>query len=166
MEIWKNIKGYEGLYQISNMGRVKSLKWNKKRILKPAAWGTGYLFVVLSSRGKRKNLAVHRLVCEAFHENPEGKPQVNHINEDKTDNRACNLEWCTRKENINHGTRNERSGKTQSKPIGQYTPCGELIKIWPSTIEAERQGGFNSGNISSVANGKRKTHKSFIWKYI
>lgn len=166
MEIWKNIKGYEGLYQVSSDGRVKSLKWNKERILKPGIRKGGYLQVALCAGGKQKSLMVHRLVCEAFHDNPENKPEVNHINEIKTDNRACNLEWCTRIENMNHGTRNERSGKAQSKSVGQYTRDGELIKIWPSTIEAKRQAGFDCGHISRVANGERKTHKGFVWKYI
>lgn len=177
MEIWKNIKGYEGLYQVSSDGRVKSLEriiikkdgrkfTVKERILKPIADRCGYQVVNLHTGGKQKKFAVHRLVCEAFCENPENKSEVNHINEDKTDNRACNLEWCTRRENVNHGTRNKRSGETQSKPVGQYTRSGELVKLWPSTIEAKRQAGFDCGQISRVANGKRKTHKGFIWKYV
>lgn len=165
-EIWQDIKNYEGLYQVSNMGRVKSLKWNKERILKPIDSGRGYLKVVLCARGKQKTLIVHRLVCEAFHENPESKAQVNHINEDKTDNRACNLEWATARENCNYGTRNERSAKNRRKPIGQYTLDGKLVKIWVSTMEVERQTEFSQGNISEVANGKRKTHKGFVWKYV
>ena len=140
METWKNIKGYEGLYQVSNMGRVKSLErkiphWRggervqKERILKQVVTHNGYLRVGLRVDGKQKMLRVHRLVCEAFHENHDNKPQVNHLNEDKTDNRACNLEWCTRIENCNHGTRNERVAKALSKPIGQYTRDGDLVKV-------------------------------------
>lgn len=176
-EIWKPIKGYEGLYQVSDQGRVKSLERKncfgrtvKERILKPYDKGYGYLSVDLFIDGKRKQHQVHRLVCEAFHENPENKPQVNHKNEIKADNRACNLEWCTRRENCNFGTRNARIGeavvKAQSQPIGQFSLDGELIKVWQSTHEAERQTGFNQGNISKVANGKRKTASGFIWKYV
>ena len=175
-EIWKDVVGYEGLYQVSNQGRVKSLErklphWRggeriqKERILKPVVVG-GYLRVGLSVDGKLKMLRVHRLVCEAFHENPDNKSDVNHINENKTDNRAVNLEWSTRRENCNHGSRNERVAKSQSKPVAQYAQDGELIKVWPSTMEAERQAGFNCGNISLAANGNRKTACGFIWKYI
>ena len=177
MEIWKNIKGYEGLYQISNMGRVKSLErkiphWRggervqKERILKQVVTHNGYLRVGLRVDGKQKMLRVHRLVCEAFHENPDNKSDVNHINENKTDNRACNLEWCTRIENCNHGTRNERVAKALSKPIGQYTRDGDLVKVWQSTNEARRQAGFSQGAVSEVANGNRKTAYGFIWKYV
>ena len=172
-EVWRDIEGFEGLYQVSDQGRVKSLErkvkhWcggeriQKERILKPSMDKDGYLLVTLCAGGKPKTLKVHRLVCEAFHENPDNKPQVNHINEDKTDNRACNLEWCTCKQNVNHGSRNERV----SKPVGQYSLDGKLIKLWPSTMEAERQAGFNHGNISEVANGNRKTAHGFIWRYV
>ena len=172
-EEWRDVVGYEGLYQVSSEGRVKSLEradsWGrtvKERILKPAVRGNGYLFVVLCAGGKQKKFFVHRLACQAFHENTDNKPQVNHINEDKTDNRACNLEWCTGRENVNHGTRNTRAAKALSKPVGQYTRDGELVKIWPSVSEAERQAGFNHGYISLAANGKYKQAYGFIWKYI
>ena len=172
-EEWRDVVGYEGLYQVSSEGRVKSLErtdsWGrtvKERILKPNVVGRGYLRVVLYAGGKTRMFYVHRLVCQSFHENPGNKPQVNHINEDKTDNRACNLEWCTRRENINHGSRNERVAKAQSKPVGQYTLDGDLVKAWQSTNEVERQTGFSCGNISEVANGKRKTAHGYRWKYI
>lgn len=177
MEIWKNIEGYEGFYQVSNMGRVKSLERKnsqgrtvKERILKPAVKKAGYVEVNLYAGGKPKTLKVHRLVCEAFNDNRDEKPEVNHINEIKTDNRACNLEWCTRRENCNHGTRNSRAGKAiakaNSKPLGQWTKEGELVKTWSSLTEIGRQTGFSRGNISQVANGNRKTAYGFIWRYI
>ena len=168
-EIWRDIDGYEGYYQVRDQGRVKSLERKgrkSERILKPSFNGFGYLLVKLCASGKTKNVTVHRLVCEAFHDNPDSKPDVNHINENKTDNRACNLEWSTRKENINHGTHNERSGKTRSKPVGQYTRDGELVKIWQSTKEVQRKTGFSQGNISKVANGKYKQAYGFVWKYV
>ena len=176
-EEWRDVVGYEGRYQVSSMGRVKSLErkvrhWRggeriqKERILKPSNDRRGYLLVSLCDGEKRKTFSVHRLVCQAFHENPDNKPQVNHINEIKTDNRASNLEWATARENSNFGTRNERLGKAQSKSVGQYTLDGELVKIWPSTIEVQRQTGFIQGNICKVANGNRKTAYGFIWKYV
>ena len=175
-EEWRDVVGYEGLYQVSDQGRVKSLErkvkhWCgertvKERILKPSDNCMGYLIVNLSAGGKRKHFKVHRLVCQAFHDNPENKLDVNHINENKTDNRACNLEWCTRRENINHGSRNTRTAEALSKPVGQYTLDGELVKIWPSATEARRQTGFSQGNICLAANGKHKQAYGFIWKYV
>ena len=172
-EEWRDVVGYEGRYQVSSMGRVKSLERKdclgrtvKERILKPGVVGGGYLMVVLCAGGKQKMHKVHRLVCQAFHDNPDNKSDVNHINENKTDNRACNLEWCTRRENCNHGTHNERVAKAQSKSVGQYTLDGELVKIWPSTIEVQRQTGFCQGSISQAANGKYKQAYGCIWRYV
>ena len=180
-EEWRDVVGYEGRYQVSSMGRVKSLErkvkhWcggeriQKERILKPCADRGGYLRIGLCDGEKQKTFKVHRLVCEAFHENPDNKPQVNHINEIKTDNRASNLEWATARENSNFGTRNERIGKksaiTKSKPICQYTLDEKIVKAWASLAEVKRKTGFSQGNISEVANGNRKTAYGFIWKYI
>ena len=172
-EVWRDVKGYEGLYQVSNMGRVKSLgrkdrfgRVIKERILEPAVTHNGYLRVGLHVDGKRKMLRVHRLVCEAFHENPDNKSEVNHVNENKTDNRACNLEWSTRTENCNHGSRNERVAKALSKPIGQFSLDGKLIKGWRSAWEARRQTGFGQGYVGAGARGKFKQAEGYIWKYI
>ena len=168
-EEWRDVAGYEGLYQVSSEGRVKSLErkgCKRERILKPGVRSKGYLFVVLCAGGKSRMFSVHRLVCQAFHDNPENKLDVNHMNENKTDNRACNLEWSTRKENCNHGTRNVRMAIAKSRPIAQYTLNGKLLKVWPSTAEVERRAGFDHSAISKAANGNRKTAYGFRWKYV
>ena len=177
-ETWKDIKGYEGRYQVSNMGRVKSLERTatvkngskrtiRGRILKPFSDRDGYLRAVLcNGGGKKKKFFVHRLVCEAFLENTENKPCVNHIDENKTNNTVSNLEWCTVAENNAHGTRNARSAKARRKPVGQYTRDGKLVKVWQSTIEVERQLGYAQSNISAAARGKLKTAYGYVWKYI
>ena len=177
-EVWKDIKGYEGLYQVSNLGRVKSLERIiiredgkklpiRERILKLRTNPSGYSQVTFNKCGsKRKIFYVHRLVCEAFHENTENKPCVNHIDEDKTNNTVSNLEWCTYKENNNHGTHNTRSAKARSKSVGQYTREGKLVKVWQSTMEVERQLGFCKSNISAAVRGKLKTAYGYVWKYV
>ncbi len=128
-EIWRDIAGYEGLYQVSNLGRVKSLERTTKRfngfkvceykdgnkILKQSKNYKGYLFVGLCKNGKEKKYKVHRLVAEAFIDNPNNLPQVNHKNENKECNISNNLEWCTNKYNCNYGTRNERIYKKKFK---------------------------------------------------
>ena len=111
-EIWKPIKGYESLYEVSNLGRVKSLKWGKERILRTDKSNNGYLRVVLCKDGKKKKYLVHRLVCESFLPNSNNLPEVNHKDENKTNNKVDNLEWCDR-------TYNNRY--SQSVAVNQYT---------------------------------------------
>ena len=171
MEIWKDIQNYEGLYQVSNLGRIKSLSRRdrlnrviQEKILKHGSNKKGYLIVVLCKEGRMKTCRVHRLVAKAFIPNPENKPEVNHKDEDKTNNKVENLEWMTRRENINYGTRNERSEKSQSKPIyGINIKTDEKIEF-PSTQEAQRSG-FDQSNIVKCLKGKRKSHKGYRWFY-
>ncbi|MBQ5900688.1 MAG: HNH endonuclease [Clostridia bacterium] len=171
MEQWKNIKGYEGFYQVSDLGRVKSLKYGKERVLVGIKDTHGYLMVRLCKDSKAKTCKVHRLVADAFIPNPNNLPQVNHKDENKGNNVVTNLEWCDAGYNTNYGTRNERSAKARtnhpnkSKPVYQYTMDGTLIKSYPSTMEVERQTGYGNSKISECCLGKHKQAYGFIWSY-
>ena len=170
-EIWKDIKGYEGLYKISNFGNVKSL--NIKRNRKLSITRHGYLYVDLSKNDVRKHFYVHRLVAAAFIDNPDNLPQVNHIDEDKTNNCVSNLEWCDRKYNNNYGKRVHRIICTQlnrkdvSKAVLQFDLNGNFIKEYCSSREAARTLGNRdfSVNISKCSNGIIKTAYGYKWKY-
>lgn len=165
MELWKDIPGYDGLYQVSNLGRVRSLNYKmtgRVQVLKLTNRGRGYLCVALCKDGNKKMFSVHRLVAEAFIPNPDNLPQVNHINEDKTDNRASNLEWCSAMENSNHGTRTERSAEKRSKPVMQFTRDGKFVREWPSTQECQRNG-FKQSAVWRCCIGKKTRYKWYIW---
>ncbi len=166
-EIWLPVKGFEGLYEVSSFGRVRSLNYKntgQTKVLSSFENKHGYLQVVLWKKGKEKLFRIHRLVAEAFIPNLFGYPQVNHIDEDKTNNHIDNLEWCDNKYNSNHGTRNKRIAKKLSKPVLQFTKTGEFVKEWSSTNEAGRNG-FTQVSIASCCRGKLKSHKGFIWQY-
>lgn len=162
MEIYKDIEGYEQLYQISNYGNVKSLKYNKEKILKPAKLKNGYLQVTLCKEEKRKQHYIHRLVGEAFIDNPNNYKQVNHKDENPANNNVSNLEWCTNEYNINYGTRNQRVAEKTSKQV----LCLETGVIYPSTQEVERQLGFLQCNISRCCTGKYKQAYGFHWSFL
>ena len=194
-EIWKTAvydgEIYEGLYKVSNLGKILSL--NYKNTGKPGLMNTGedkdgYLRVNLWKNRRHKTCSVHRLVAETFLENPEGKPCINHkiegdegktmnfvfFNEDgSVDEERTTIEWATYKENNDYGTRNERAGKAiskaltngkQSKRVLQLSLSGELIREWPSAMECGRNG-FNQGAVSACCRGERKSHKGFRWMY-
>ena len=171
IEIFKDVKGYEGLYQISNVGNVKSLgndKTKKEKILKPAKNHKGYLFVGLCKQGKQKNHYIHRLVAQAFIDNPNNLEQINHKNEIKTDNRVENLEWCTPKQNNNYGTHNQRSAanRINHPKRSKQVLCVETGKVYPSAHQVERELGFAKSNIVNVCNGKLKQAYSYTWRYV
>ena len=187
-EIWKTAiydgEIYEGLYKVSNLGKILSLNYRntgKADLMNTGKRKDGYLQVQLSKNKERKNCYVHRLVAETFLPNPDNLPEVNHKDEDKTNNfvflnedgtvnkKKSNLEWKNHIDNCNHGTRNERAAKANtngkcSKPVLQFTLDGEFIREWPSAMECERNG-FNQGHVISCCNGKRKTHKGFRFMY-
>ena len=164
-EVWKDVKDYEGHYQVSNQGRVKSLKQGKERILKPRVEGSGYFFVDLYKNNESKMCKVHRLVALTFIPNPNNLPEVNHKDEDKTNNSVENLEWCSSKYNSNFGTRTQRQAEKISKTVFQYTKTGEFVKEWKSTHDIERNLGYSKGNISSCCRGKYKSAYGYVWKY-
>ena len=171
-EIWKDIVGYEGLYQVSNMGRVRSFKYNKVRILKPLSTNNGYLHVNLRKNNSVKGLLIHRLVAQAFLENPNNFPQVNHKDENKTNNIVSNLEWCDVKYNNNYGSRNKKASIKMlnhhkiSKVVLQIDKnTNVVINIFPSLIEAQRQTGCWQQHICKCCKGKLKTSGGYIWRY-
>lgn len=173
MEEWKNIEGYDGLYKVSNLGRVKSLgngnsNNSKEKLLKPIKRKGGYLAVSLYKEGKLKKFSVHRLVAQSFIENPNNFNEVNHKDENKVNNSVNNLEWCDRKYNCNFGKRNERSAlnRTNHPTISKKVLCIETGKIFQSINEAERQTGIKQSSISKCCLGKRKTAGGFHWKFV
>ena len=184
-EIWKDIKGYEGLYQVSNLGRVRRVKKIKivtNNILKQSKNLRGYLGVTLSKNNVRVRRQIHRLVAEAFIENKNNFSQVNHKDEDKTNNCVDNLEWCDAKYNINYGSginrRKEKlkgrkpssktveaSRKSLSKRVLQFDKNGNFIEKFSSTMDVQRKKGYSNSNISRCCIGKRKSAYGFVWKY-
>lgn len=182
LEVWKSIPNYEE-YEVSNLGRVKRLAYDKnvcnggrqhcdERILKPQKRKRGYQAVMLFKCGKGKSFLVHRLVAEFFVPNPNGYPQVNHKDENPSNNEATNLEWCNQRYNSNYGTSKYRiSAKLKngvlSKPVEQYCKKGMFIMEYPSAIEASRQLGLSvSGIVSCCNNNPKYSHcGGYQWKY-
>lgn len=192
-EIWKPIKGYEELYQVSNLGRVKRFDRKvitKNGVVKPIkaremkqSKSMGYAYVCLTKDGITKHFRVHRLVAQTFIPNPENKEQVNHKDGNKLNNNVNNLEWCTNQENCIHAWKNnlnhttekvrktasetgKRTGKLLGKPVSQYDLQGNFIKAYESSYEASRQTGIQSTSILFVVNGRKKTAGKYVWKRI
>jgi len=160
-EIWKDIDGYVGIYQISNLGNSKN---KKEKILRPKN-NKKYKQVALNKNGKKKFFFVHRLVAKAFIDNPKQLNEVNHKNENTTDNRVENLEWCNHKYNVNYGTRNIKTALKNGKEVCQFDKEGNLLKTFKSTRSAERECNILHQNISDCCNGKVRQAGEFIWKY-
>lgn len=164
---YKLIEGFDD-YMVSSDGKVWSLNYSrtgKMKELKPIPGRGGYLRVDLWTNGQMAHKLVHRLVAEAFVANPYNRPEVNHIDEVKTNNCVENLEWCTVEYNRNYGTRNARSAKarTNHKTLSTPVVCLETGEVYPSVHEAERQTGINQSNITKCLNGKLKTTGGFHW---
>lgn len=179
-EVWKLVPDCEGLYEVSNKGRVRSI-FRYKKILKPSPTN-GYLTVELWRDGRRKRVGVHRLVAMCFCENPENKPFVHHKDESRDNNNADNLEWVTHVENCNYGTaiarrtahtdyskrriNNKHQIEVASKPIIQYDSKGLRIRRWNSASECSRETGIPISSIRRAATGERKTAGGFIFKEV
>lgn len=184
-EIWKTIEDYPD-YMISSMGRVKSIervdcygRHRKEKIIKLNKNRDGYLIVHLYGIEREKHYSVHRLVAQAFIPNPDNKPNIDHINTDRTDNRVENLRWVTQKENCNNLLSIEKYSKNNakanlgkfsklnpnSKPVLQFTLDGKLIKKWDSAMDVKRELGNNQSHISNCCRGRRKTAYGYKWKY-
>ena len=177
-EEWKDIEGYEGYYQVSNFGRVKSLdryvkdtkrncfNFVKGRIMSPSsADKKHYMQVGLSKNNKVIHYLIHRLVAQAFIPNPNNLPQVNHKDENKENNRADNLEWCTAEYNTNYGTRALRQGISSGKTVYQYNKEGVLENTYHSERYASKEIGVSSTSIHACCVGKIVTVKGYIWSH-
>lgn len=180
-EIWRDIKGYEGLYQVSNLGTIKSVNryvngrdkivLKKGRILKSFLIGRdykqngGYLAVTLFKDNTPKQHLVHRLIAESFISNPNNLPTVDHINRIRTDNRIENLRWADGKLQYNNSSIKDRVKESVSKPVLQYTLDMGFITEYPSAAEAERQTKIHNTSIGECCRGKRKTAGGFKWSY-
>lgn len=161
VETFVKIDGFEK-YEVSNLGRVRNMK--SGRTLKPQLQKNGYLTHQLSEHNKRKTLLLHRIIATAFIDNPGKKPQVNHIDENKLNNDLSNLEWCTEKENMTHGTRTKRAAEKLSQKVIQLDLNDNILNVFKSMVQAEQETGVSTGNISSCCSGKTKSAGGFKWK--
>lgn len=167
-EEWRPVKGYEGLYAVSSLGRVRSLErgttWHDVHVLKQWRLNGEYRQVRLCAGGKFKSYSVHRLVAQAFLPNPDNLPCVNHKDEDPSNNAACNLEWCDYKYNNNYGNAIRKRAEKCNKPVEQYTLDGRLVKRWSSLTEAGNNG-YCLSKVCCCCRGVRSSHRGYIWRY-
>lgn len=172
MEEWKDVAGYEGRYQVSNLGRVRSLdkfdawgRLRKGRVLSPFRDTGGYRQVCLRNGRGQCNKNVHRLVASAFIANPLDLPVINHKDENKGNNRADNLEWCSAEYNATYGTMQRRAHIALCRPVVQMKN-GRQVGIYESTLDADRRTGVNHGSISRCCNGGQKTSGGYSWAWL
>ena len=165
-EIWKDIKNYEGLYIVSNLGNIKSfVRYKDGKILKPQKNKKGYLQILLYKNGKPSTKKVHRLVAETFLDNFYDKPQVNHIDGNKENNNVANLEMVTNSENQIHAYKNNLEKPKFKRKIKQYDKMGNYIQTYEYAINAKNKTGIDESSIIKCCRGKRKTAGNYIWKY-
>lgn len=175
MEIWKEIKDYEGFYEISNTGCIRSVKrivtysnginhLYKSKVLSPSICN-GYYKVTLHKNGLKKTHSVHRLVAEAFIDNPKKLPCVNHKDENRLNNNADNLEWCTIKYNSNYGNAQIKKAKKCFKPLCQLDLNGNVIKLWNSMTDVEKELGIKIASISNNIHGHSKSAGGYKWRF-
>lgn len=172
-EIWKDIKNSEGLYQVSNLGRVRSLNHRNRlgyiKVMSPYISSSNYYHLRIRKHGHIiRSVDVHRLVAETFIPNPNNLPQVNHKNENKLDNRVENLEWCDAKYNVNYGTCVDRITRTHIEKFGKPVKCVETGECFRSVMEAAKKYNYNQGNISNACVNRNCTYTAhgYHWKFI
>lgn len=171
-EIWKPIEGYEGIYEISNLGRVKSLarldtigRRIRERIMKCQPNKDGYLNITLKNENGKKTYLLHRLVAMHFVENPHGYDEINHIDVDPANPKASNLEWCTREYNVNYADAIEKTIKANQKKVIQLSKDNRYIKTHESIKDAAKEVKIPDSNITACCKGKRPSAGGFKWKY-
>ena len=160
VETFVKIEGFDN-YEVSNLGKVRNIK--SGRILKPSLHKNGYSRHFLCENNKRKHLYLHRIIATAFIDNPGEKPCVNHIDENKLNNDLSNLEWCTVRENLMHGTRTKRTAEKCFKKVIQLDLNDNVLNEFESMTQAERETGVFASNISSCCSGKTKSAGGFKW---
>ena len=176
VEVWRPVRDFEGLYEVSNLARVRSVsRWvqagttkrlAKSTILKSHPLPSGYLTVTLKDKGRTATVTIHRLVAEAFVPNPNNLQDVNHKDEEKTNNLPSNLEWCDRKYNINYGTGKYRKTENYRKPIEQLTLDGKHVAYFESARQAARVTDYKQSRLWEALSGKRKTAYGYQWRYV
>lgn len=161
LETFVKIDGFEN-YEVSNLGKVRNIK--SGRIIKPRLGKDGYLRHSLYRHDKRIYLLLHRIIAIAFIDNPKEKPCINHIDENKLNNDLSNLEWCTIKENIIHGTRTKRASEKRSIKVIQLDLNDNILNVFKSMTQAEKETGALASHISKCCNGKSKSAGGYKWR--